>query len=102
MVLVKKGPFFHLFILGRIGQEIECHDIVKRTNTFLGYKKKVQKVEKLRFFQRGYSMVLVKKGPFIRLFILGHIGTENEFYDILQRRKNFLSYKNKKLKRSKN
>ena len=47
-------------------------------------------------------MVLVKKGPFIRLFILGHIGQENEFYDILQRRKNFLSYKNKKLKRSRN
>ena len=47
-------------------------------------------------------MVLVKKGPFIRFFILDHIGQENEFYDILQRRKNFLSYKNKKLKRSKN
>ena len=41
MVLVEKGPFFHLFVLGHIGQENECHDIVKRTNTFLGYKKKV-------------------------------------------------------------
>ena len=47
-------------------------------------------------------MVLVKKGSFFRLLILGHIGQENEFYDILERRKNFLSYKNKKLKRSKN
>ena len=46
-------------------------------------------------------MVLVKKGPFFRLFILGHIGQETEFYDVLERRITFLSYKNKKLKRSK-
>ena len=53
MILVKKGPFFHLFILGHIGQKNEFYDIVKRRNTFLGYKIKVEKVEKLRFFQRG-------------------------------------------------
>ena len=45
-------------------------------------------------------MVLVKKGPFFRLFILGNIGQENEFYDILERRNTFLSNKNKKLKKS--
>ena len=43
-------------------------------------------------------MVLVKKGPFIRLFILGHICQENEFCHILQRRNTFLSYKSRKLK----
>ena len=53
MVLVKKRPFLHLFILGYIGQKNEFYDIVKRRNTFLGYKIKVQKVEKLRFLQRG-------------------------------------------------
>ena len=53
MILVKKGSFFHLFILGHIGQKNEFYDIVKRRNTFLGYKIKVEKVEKLRFFQRG-------------------------------------------------
>ena len=47
-------------------------------------------------------MVLVKNGPFFRLFILGHIGQENEFYDVLERRNTFLTYKKKKLKRSKN
>ena len=47
-------------------------------------------------------MVLVKKGPFFHLFILGHIGPKNEFYDILERRNTFVGYKNKKLKRSKN
>ena len=53
MVLVKKGPFFRLFILGNIGKKNEFHDIGKRKIPFLGYKKKVQKVKKLRFFQKG-------------------------------------------------
>ena len=47
-------------------------------------------------------MVLVKKGSFFRLFILGHIGQENEFYDILERRNSFLCSKYKSLKRAKN
>ena len=46
-------------------------------------------------------MVLVKKGPFLRLFILGHIGQENEFYDIPERRNTFLGYKNNMFKWSK-
>ena len=47
-------------------------------------------------------MILVKKGLFFRLFILGNMGEENEFYDILGRRNTFLDYQNNKLKRSKN
>ena len=34
MVLVKKGPFFHLFILGNKGQENEFCDILEQRNTF--------------------------------------------------------------------
>ena len=34
-------------------------------------------------------MVLVKKGPFFRLFVLGNIGQENVFYDILERKNLF-------------
>ena len=47
-------------------------------------------------------MVLVKNLPFFHLLFLGNIGQENVFYDILQRKKVFLSYKNKKFKKSKN
>ena len=47
-------------------------------------------------------MVLVKKGSFFRLFILGHIGQENEFHDSVERRDSFLSYKNMKFEKSKN
>ena len=44
-------------------------------------------------------MVLVQKWPFLQLFFLGNIGQENVFYDILERKKTFLSYENKKIKR---
>ena len=47
-------------------------------------------------------MVLVKKWPFFQLFCLANIGQENVFYDILKRKKAFLGYKNKKVKKSKN
>ena len=35
-------------------------------------------------------------------FFFGNIGQENVFYDILERKNAFLSYKNKKFKKSKN
>ena len=35
-------------------------------------------------------------------FFYGNIGQENVLYDILQEKTNFLGYKNKKLKKSKN
>ena len=42
-------------------------------------------------------MVVVQKWPFSQLFILGNIGQENVFYDILERKNVFLGYKNKNL-----
>ena len=54
MVLVKNGPFFRLFILGNTGQKYEFYDILEERNNFLGYKNNEdEKLEKLRFFQRG-------------------------------------------------
>ena len=42
------------FFLGNIGQENVSYDILERKNVFLGYKnKEVQKVQKLRFLERG-------------------------------------------------
>ena len=47
-------------------------------------------------------MVLVQKWPVFQLFLLGNIGQENVFYDILERKNAFIGYKNKKSKKSKN
>ena len=47
-------------------------------------------------------MVLLQKWPVFLLFFLGNIARENMFYDILERKNDFLGYKNKKFKKSKN
>ena len=47
-------------------------------------------------------MILVQKWPFFQTFFLGSIGQENAFYDVLEQKKFFLGYKNKKFKKSKN
>ena len=48
-------------------------------------------------------MVLVQIWPFYIFLFLGNLGQENVFYDILERKKKaFLGYKNKELKKSKN
>ena len=46
-------------------------------------------------------MVLVQS-PIFQLFFLGNIGQENVFHYILERKNDFLGYKNKKFKQSKN
>ena len=47
-------------------------------------------------------MVLVKNWQFFNLFIICRIGKKNVFKNILERKKAFPDYKNKKLKKSKN
>ena len=44
-------------------------------------------------------MVLVQKLLFLQLFVLGNIGQENFFYDILERKNAFVGYKKKKFKK---
>ena len=43
-------------------------------------------------------MVLVQKWPVFQLFFLGHIGLENDFYDILEQKNAFLAYKKRSSK----
>ena len=47
-------------------------------------------------------MILVKNWQFFHLFILGNIGEENVFHDILEKNPIFLDHKNNKLKKLKN
>ena len=96
MVLVQKWWFFELFFLGNIGQENVFYDILERKNAFLGYKNKKPKNSKNWHFSQGVNpWFWSKNGPFSN-FLLGNIGQENVFYDILERKNAFLAYKNKK------
>ena len=102
MVLVQKWPFFQVFLLGNRGQENVFYDILEPRNAFLGYKNnKFKKSKNSHFFKGDNPWFLVQKWPFFQFFLLGNIGQENVFYDILERKKAFLGYKNM-LKKSKN
>ena len=46
-------------------------------------------------------MVFVQKWQFFQLFFLGNIGRGNLFYDILEQKNAFLSFKKKNFKKSK-
>ena len=69
IVSVKNYQFFHLSILGKKDQKNVFYGILERKKPLLDYlKQKLQKVEKLGFFQRGKSMVMVKIGNLDILF----------------------------------
>ena len=96
MVLAKNG-ILKSFFLGNIGQENVFYDILERKNAFLGYKNKKFKKSKNWHFSKGVNpWFWSKNGQFSNFFFLGNIGHENVFYDILERKKAFLRYKNNK------
>ena len=102
MVLVQKLPFFQGFFLGIIGQENFFHDILEQKKAFLGYKNKKFKKSKNWHFSKGVDPLFwSKNGHFSKLFFLGNITQENVFHEILEKKKAFLGYKNKKFKKSK-
>ena len=103
MLLDQKWRIFQLFFLRNIGQKIIFYYILDRKNEFLGYKNKKLKKSKNWDFSRGATHSFgPKNGHFSNFVFSGNIGQANVFYDILERKNDFLSYKNKKFKRSKN
>ena len=99
------GPRIAIFpssFLDIIGQGNVLYDIRERKNAFLGYKKKIQKVENGHFSRGVNPWFWYKNCHFSNFFSLGNIGQENVFYDILEPKIAFLGYKNKKFKKSKN
>ena len=99
MVLVQKWPFFQFFFLGNISQKNVFYDNLERKNAFLSYKKGSSKSRKIDIFPNGLTHCFgPKMAIFPTFYVLGNIGQENVFYDILERKNALLSYKNKKFK----
>ena len=99
----KNGHFSIFFFFGNIGQENVFNDILERKNDFLAYKSKKFKKSKNWDFIKGVNpWFWSKNGHFSMFFLIGNIGQQNVFYDILERENVFLAYKNKKFKKSKN
>ena len=102
MVFVEKWPFFQVFFLGDIGQQNIFYDILEKKNAFLAYTRS-QKSRKINIFPKGLTNGFgPKMAIFATFFFLGNIGQETVFYDILEWKKAFLGYKNKKFEKSKN
>ena len=102
MVWAQKCPFYELFSLSKIGQKNNFNDILERKNAFLSYKNKKFKSRKVDIFPKGKGHGFGPKLAIFPTFFLGNIGLENVSNDILKRTNAFLSYKNKKFKKSKN
>ena len=84
---------FPTFFLGNIAQENVFYDILERKNDFLGYKnKKFKNSKNWDFFKGVNPWFWSKNGHFSNFFFLGNIGQENVFYDILERKYDFLVY----------
>ena len=69
---------------------------------FQAIKTRSSKSEKSDIFPKGLNHGFGPKMAIFLIFFLGNMGLENVFYDILEGKKAFLGYKNKKFKKSKN
>ena len=95
----KKQPFFNLFFF----QAIQGR---KMSFTLFYYEKKLiyaiktisSKSRKIDIFPNGLTHGFGLKRAIYPTFFLGNIAQENVFYDILERKKAFQGYKNKKFK----
>ena len=74
---------------------------LRYSRTLLGYKKKKFKNSKNWHYSKGVNSWFWSKNGHFSTFFLGDIAQQNVVYDIQERKKAFLSYKNKKLKKSK-
>ena len=86
-----------------MGQQNVFYDILERKNAFVGHKNKKFKKSTNWHYSKGVNpWYWTKNGHFLNFFSFGNIGKQNVFYDILERKNVFLSYKNKKFKKWKN
>ena len=95
MVLVKNWLFIHLF-LGNIGQENAFYNILEQKNVLLGYKNKNFKKTKNWDFTKEVSTWFWSKLTISPSFFIGDIRQEKGFYNILERKIQFLGYTKKK------
>ena len=83
----KNGYFSNFFFLGSIGQENVFYDIVKRKNTFLGYKNKKFTKSKNWHFSKGVNTWFCSKnGHFSKSFFFSEYRQEKCHLDILERK----------------
>ena len=103
MLLIQKWPFIQHFFFRQYTPG-KCHLRYSRTKKHLSRlkKHKVQKVEKLTFFQRGLTHAFGPKMAIFPTFFLRHYRRGKCVSDILEANNTFLAYINEKFKKLKN
>ena len=92
-----------MFFLKVIQARKICFTIFQNVKTpFQAIKSRTSKSGKIVIFPKGLVHSFGKKFTIFPSFFFGNKGLENVFYDILERKNVFLSYKNKKFKKWKN
>ena len=90
------SPKMSEFLSQGFVQEKVFYDFLERKKPFLGYNNKKLKSRKFDIFSNPWFCS--KNGHFSNFFLLGNVGHENDFCDLLERKIAFLGYKNKKFK----
>ena len=99
----KNGHFFNFFFSGNVGQENVFQDILARKNTFLGFKnKEFQTSKNSHFSKRVYPWFWSKNGNFFNFSFQAKLARKMCFTIFQNKKKAFLGYKKKTLKKSKN
>ena len=83
------GHFSIFFFLGNIGKENVFDDILERKTPFQAIKARSAESQKIEIFP---NELVHGFGPNFAIFpsiVLGNVGKENVFYDILERKNTF-------------
>ena len=99
----KNSHFSNFFFQEIQARKMSFTIFQNKKTTFQFIKTRSSKSPKIDIFSKGLTHGLNQKmAIFLTFFFLGNIGQENVFYDILERKNDFLDYKDKKFKKSKN
>ena len=84
------------FVLCKIHPEKVFGDVLVRKEAFLdNVNVDLKRRQNWPFWQRGYSMILVKKLKFFHLLCLSKIDGEKLFGDVVDKKEAFKDFKNK-------
>ena len=98
MVLVQNCPFFQLFLRGAIQVRKMSFTISQNELTPFQAIKIRTKSQKIDVFPKGLTHGFGAKMAIFPTFVLGNIGQENVFYDILERKMPFQAFKTRSSK----
>ena len=95
MLLVKKCQFFHYFVWLKIRLEIRLNNVLDTKEPFFDYKRKISESPKNRIFLKGLTHAFGQKCQLFLYVALDTTRLELRFNNVLERKENFLTTKNK-------